>query len=412
MNETEAENIIEIDIAIIGAGPAGVAAAIELSKKGHSKGMILFDREAEVAMTSRHCNHQGFGVLEFKRPLSGEAYANRLAQEAEKYFVNKKLKHSLTKIDDDLLTFSSTDGEVQYRAKRVLFAMGARETTRTDMLVSGGRSPNIITTGALQRFTYIQERQPFTKAVIIGSEIVSFSAIMTAKHAGIEIAAIVEEQEQVKTFGLLKYASKYLLKTPVYTSSKLVSINTKNKEVQSVTISTNGIEQTIECDGVIFSGDFIPESSLLHKHFPDFNLQNYSLDVAHNFQTKDKRFFVAGNVLRGALTAFNCYFEGQKAGRAIAESLSKDAGSSLIKLEVDSEIGWSYPTLINVDIEHDDLTKIRFHRRTKGALKILLNGKEVMIQKIDAVPHMSITVDWFNRDIKEGDSIELVYQEA
>jgi len=406
------EDITEIEIAIIGAGPAGIAAAVELSKLGHAEEMIVFDRENQIAMTSRHCNHQGFGLLEFKRPLSGLDYANTLAHRAEKYFVTVKIKHSLTHIQENLLTFSTPDGETQYRAKRILFAMGARETTRPDLLISGGRSPNIITTGALQRFTYIQERQPFAKAVIIGSEIVSFSAIMTARHAGIEIVGIIEEEEKVKTFGLLKYASQYLLKTPVHTSSKLLSINTENKEVKSIAISRNGTEETIACDGVIFSGDFIPESALLQKTFDDFNLQNHSVDITQNFQTRDRRFFAAGNVLRGALTAFNCYFEGQKAGKAIHASLQKETDPRTIALEVDPAIGWCFPSLLDIDTSHKILTHIRFHRHTRGLLRVLLNGKQVMQQDIHAVPHLTIKVDWFNRDLKEGDSIALIYEES
>lgn len=412
MCKNSIENIIDIEIAIVGAGPAGIAAAIELSKLGHAKDIMVFDREDQVAMTSRHCNHQGFGLMEFQRPLDGSGYANKLAKKAKEYYVNTKLKHSLTKVDGDTLTFSTPDGEVCYRAKRILFAMGARESTRPALLVSGGRSPNIITTGALQRFTYIQERKPFSKAVIIGSEIVSFSAIMTAKHAGIEIVGIIEEQEHIQSFRVLKPLSKYLLKTPVYTASKLISINAQDKVVESVTISTNGVEKTINCDGVIFSGAFTPESSILQKSLEDFNRLNLSTHITQNFQTNDKRYFLAGNVIRGALTAFNCYFEGRTVGKKIHASLQSDKAPDTIQIKADSAIAWYYPSLIDINTPQKILSKIRFTHPTKGLLRIFLNGKQVMQQNINAVPYSTITVDWFNMSVKAGDKVEMQYEEA
>lgn len=402
---------IEIDIAIIGAGPAGIAAAIELSKLGHAKNMLVFDRENQVAMTSRHCDHQGFGLMEFYRPMTGLDYAMTLERKAKEHSVAIKLKHSLTHINSDILTFSTIDGEIKYIAKRILFAMGARETTRSSMAISGGRSPNIITTGALQRFVHIHHRKPFSKAVIIGSEIVSFSAIMTAREAGIEVTGIIEEEDKIKSFSILSYASKHLLKTPVHTSTKLLSINTEDKEVKSITISKNNTEQTMVCDAVIFSGGFVPESSLLQKHLKDFNLLNRSTNITHNFQTKDKRYFLAGNVIRGALAAFNCYFEGKKAGIAIHKSLQKNDIPITVKIETGGAIGWCYPTLIECNRKQKYLCKIRFQKHTKGILRILLNDKEVMRQEISAVPYLSITVDWFNIPIKKSDRLEVTYEE-
>ena len=406
------ERITEIEIAIIGAGPAGIAAGVALSKLGHAKEMILFDREDRIAMTSRHCNHQGFGLLEFRRPMSGDDYADALQRQAEKHSVSVKLKHTLTRIEEDLLTFSTPDGEIRYRAKRILFAMGAREMTRPDRLVSGGRSPNIITTGALQRFTYIQERKPFNRAVIIGSELVSFSAIMTARHAGIEIAGIIEEDPKLHSFGILKPLSSSLLKVPVYTDTKLLRIHTEEKEVTGVTILKQGIEETIACDGVIFSGGFIPESALLHKHLADFDTRNYSVPITQYFQTQEKRYFLAGNVIRGALTAFNCYFEGREAGRQIHASLQSDHSPVTVAIEADPAIEWLYPSLLDISKEPKHLTRIRFARHTQGLLRVLLNDKEVMQQQIHANPYLKITVDWFNRPVKAGDRIEIRYEES
>lgn len=403
------QNIEQLDIAIVGAGPAGVAASLELAELGHANEMIVFDRENQVAMTSRHCNHQGFGFMEFRRLLSGEKYANTLAQKARDAGVKICLNYTLVKIDDNILTFSTPKGIQRYQAKRILFALGARENTRASKLIGGGRSPNIITTGTLQRFTYIQKLAPFKRAVIIGSEIVSFSAIMTAKHAGMKIVGVIENKDKIDSFGVIETLSKFILSTPVYTSSQLASINTVGKDVVSVTISTNGESREIECDGVIFSGDFIPESAILQKNFNNFNTHNQSLNITQNFQTDDERFFLAGNVLRGALTAFNCFFEGRNAGKAISASLSESKESAIATISVDENIDcWYHPSLVDTASPSEFLTKFRLKHRAKGVLSLYKNGSLAKKMNIDALPYKSITIK-YDGVISRGDSFNISF---
>ena len=401
------EEIKSIDIAIIGAGVAGSSAALELCKLGFKDRFILFERECRVASTSRHCNHHGFGILEFKKPLKGLEYATELEIRLQKKGVNLKSKHSLTKVDGDILTFSTSDGEVQYRAKKILFAMGAREGTRASLELGGGRSPNIINTGALQRFTYIQKRRPFKKAVIIGSDIVAFSALMTAKKAGIDIVGIVEEQREIKSFGLLKPIVELLKQIPIYTSVKDLTIHTKCKEVKSVAFKFDSINKNIECDGVIVSGNFTPESSLLQQYFKEFNIQNRSLDIRQNYQAQNENIFLAGNIIRGALSAYKCYFEGKKAAKEIAKSLDRKQSGKYIKLEAKFDIDWLYPSLIDINIPKKQLCNIRFKEPTKGLLKVYLNQRMMLQQEVNAKAYTSVEVGWINVDVKEGDSLVL-----
>ena len=401
------EEIKSIDIAIIGAGVAGSSAAIELCKLGLRHKFIIFDRESKVATTSRHCNHHGFGILEFKKPLKGLDYANELELRLQKQGANFKSNHSLTSIDGDILTFSTPNGEVQYRAKKILFAMGARESTRASLELGGGRSPNIINTGALQRFTYLQKRRPFKKAVIVGSDIVAFSALMTAKKAGIEIVGMIEEQSEIKSFGLLKPAVEFLKKVPIYTSAEELKIVTKEKEVKGVEFKAGAESRNIECDGVIISGNFTPESSLLQQNFKEFNTQNNSLDIRQNFQAKNENIFLAGNVIRGALSAYKCYFEGQKVAKEIAKSLDSKHVSKYIKLEANFDVDWLYPSLIDLNAPKNSLCKIRFKEPTKGVLKVYLNGRMVLQKSIDAKAYSTVEVGWINLDVKYGDNLVL-----
>ena len=401
--------ILDIDIAIIGAGPSGIAAAIELSKLGY-KNLIVFEREDEAGGTPRHCGHLGFGMFEFGQILTGPSYAKKLRKKAKDNDINIYLGATLVKIDNDILLFSTPEGMKQYRAKRTLLAMGARETPRPERLISGIRSPNIITTGALQRFTYLEQRRPFSEAVIVGSEIVSFSAMMTARHANIKIVAIIEEENEINSHVVLKYLAKYIFKIPIYTNTKIMSINGENKEIRSLTVLKDGQEETILCNGIVFTGHFTPESSILKKSFDDFNLCNNSVYISQNFQTSKLQYFASGNVLRGALTAFKCYFEGKKVAKYIDNSLKQKKNPTFLKIDADKNIDWYYPSLVDMSSPRRYLTKVRLVSRKKGLLKVLLNGKEVQRQNISPLPYFMTKIDCPNINLKETDNIRIIFE--
>jgi len=398
-----------IEIAIIGAGPAGLSAAMELSKLGH-KDIIVFDRENEAGGTPRHCGHLGFGMFEFKRVLSGPNYAKRLAKNAQEQNIEIKLKSTLIKIDKNILTFSTPAGIQQYNAKKVILALGARETPRPSHLVSGTRSPNIITTGAFQRFVYMQKTKPFKKAIIIGSEVVSFSALMTARHADIKIEAMLEENENINSYGIFKYLTKLILGTPVKTGIKILSIEGKDKNIEGIRISKDGVEEFIECDGVIFSGDFTPESAIMQTSFDTFNHTNNSLHVTQNFQTYNEDFFVVGNALRGALAGYKCYFEGKSVAQSVHQALSENENPKYIEIHADENIQWYSPSLIDTNALKKSLTTLRLKKNVKGVLKVLQNDAVVFEKEINGSSYKSIDIPWINGlDLKSTDNLKITF---
>ena len=67
-----------VTVAVVGGGPAGLAAARELGRLG-VRGVVVIEREREAGGIPRHAAHQGFGLRDLRRPLTGPAYARRLA---------------------------------------------------------------------------------------------------------------------------------------------------------------------------------------------------------------------------------------------------------------------------------------------------------------------------------------------
>src|SRR5438045_2314646 len=71
----------EVDVAIVGAGPAGLTAAAALARAGAGRVLVL-EREGDLGGIPRHAHHQGFGLRDLQRLMSGPGYAARIADRA------------------------------------------------------------------------------------------------------------------------------------------------------------------------------------------------------------------------------------------------------------------------------------------------------------------------------------------
>ena len=68
---------------------------------------------------------------------------------------------------------------MEIAARRILVATGTRESPRAARFVGGSRPAGVMNTGALQAHVYLRHHKPFERPVIVGSEWVAFSAILT-----------------------------------------------------------------------------------------------------------------------------------------------------------------------------------------------------------------------------------------
>ena len=126
------------------------------------------------------------------------------------------------------VTLSRADGEQQIAPKRILLATGIRETPRSARLVSGDRPLNVLTTGALQRMVAVSHRLPFRHPLIVGTELVSFSAVLTLRDCGVRPVAMLESGDRILTLKPADTLTRLLLGTPVLTGRRVVSINARS----------------------------------------------------------------------------------------------------------------------------------------------------------------------------------------
>lgn len=308
------------DVTVVGGGPAGLAAATRMKRLG-VRSVTVIDREDEAGGIPRHCGHYPFGMWEFQRLLRGPDYARRLVARAEAAGV--QILRGTTVVGlapGPRLTLSTGEGQSETGARRVLLATGVRETSRAARLIGGARPLGVVSTGALQSMVYLAGRRPFRRPVILGSELVSFSALLTCRHAGIRPLAMIEPGARITARGFAA-ALPRLLGVPLHLGCELLAVH-GSPRVEGVTLRfADGSLREIETDGVIVSGGFTPEATLCRLGHLALDTGSGGPEVDQFGRCSDPGFFAAGNLLRPVETAGWSWREGNAAGAAVVADI-------------------------------------------------------------------------------------------
>jgi NADPH-dependent 2,4-dienoyl-CoA reductase/sulfur reductase-like enzyme len=341
------------DVLIVGAGPAGLAAAIELKRLGVGR-VAVADREPEAGGIPRLCHHTGFGLRDLRRVLTGPVYAHHYRRRAQEAGV---LVHPSTTITGwpgaNKVSFTSPQGLGTIEARAILLATGCRERPRPARLVPGTRPQGIFTTGSLQRFVYEHHLPVGYRAVIVGAELVSLSALLTLHHAGVKTAAFLNELPEPQLYFPYNFAktlfADLLYRTPIFPRVKVTNIIGRNRleGVEVTHLDSDRIEQ-FECDTVVFTGDWIPEHELarLGGLMIDVGTRGPQVDAA--FRTSARGVFAAGNLLRGAETADASALEGKSTATHIHRYLGDETWPErALSIQVEPPLTWVCPNALS-----------------------------------------------------------------
>jgi glycerol-3-phosphate dehydrogenase len=404
---------LTVDTLIVGAGPAGLSAALELKRLG-VKDVVVAERESEAGGIPRLCGHTGFGLKDFHRVMTGPSYARRyreLAKEAQLdlrvgIYANH-LETQDSKQQEIEISYTSPSGIGAIEAKSVLLATGVRERPRSARLIPGHRPQGVFTTGSLQRFVYEHNLPVGRRAVIVGAEIVSLSVVTTLLHAGVKVLNMVTElpghQLYLPIFLPAKiFYADILARAPILTNKRVTNILGRHHvEGIETTDLNSGKAEIIECDAVVFTGDWIPENELARRGEVETFKPSFGPQVDAAFRTSRVGVFAAGNLLRGVETADWAALEGRRAARSVARWLENAQWSvSRLQVQCEAPIGWICPNVLSPDVSVNGFRFWSKEFRKNATLQLKQAGRvlyEKKIRWLKANIALSLSSDWVEK---------------
>jgi NADPH-dependent 2,4-dienoyl-CoA reductase/sulfur reductase-like enzyme len=294
-----------VDVAVIGAGPAGLAAAVSARKNGAKK-VLLLDRNSWLGGILPQCIHDGFGVEETGTSMTGPEYANMYTKEAEKLDVNFMQETMVLSLNKNLeITAINKKGLHKIKPKSIVLAMGCREKTRWNILIPGDRPSGIYTAGVAQAFINLYNIIPGKNIVIVGSGDVGLIMARRLKFEGASVLGVVEILPFAS--GLPRNVVQCLddYDIPLFLNHTVTYIEGRNR-LESVTIAQvdkkmnpiPGTDRKIKCDTLLLSLGLIPENELSKEVGIKIDPITGGPIVNQFFQTSNPGIFACGNCLQ------------------------------------------------------------------------------------------------------------------
>ncbi len=389
------------DVAVIGGGPAGLAAAIGARDAGVDK-VLVTDREPEMGGILLQCIHPGFGLHYFKDELTGPEYAER--------FIRKTIDHDIDFITDSYVSWISAEGDDVIRiqvlnehyglktvaCRSVVLAMGCRERTRGAILIPGTRPSGVLTAGLAQKMVNMLGYLPGKKITILGSGDIGLIMARRLTLEGCEVKGVFEIMPY--SSGLTRNIVQCLddFDIPLYLSTTVTMIHGRNR-VEKVTVAPvdenlmpdESRSRDVECDTLLLSIGLIPENELSQNLGLQMDVVTKGPVVSSDMQTSMPGVFACGNVLHVHDLADFVTREALLAGRFAgewAQNIRRPRDN--IRIIPGENVNYCVPHTISSEREHT-----LYMRCSKPMKPCILKAGNVLEKKLRiAVPAEMITL--------------------
>lgn len=293
------------DVAVVGGGPAGMAAALGARESG-AESILVIDREREAGGILWQCIHSGFGLHHFKEELTGPEYAQRYLEEMLEAGVDLLTDSFVADIDRDrrLKVMTGARGVHVVEAGAVALAMGARERTRGAIRIPGTRPSGVMTAGLAQKIVNMHGYLPGRRAVILGSGDIGLIMARRLTLEGVEVMGVFEIMPHANGLNRNIVQCLHDFDIPLHLSTTVAEIHGRDR-VEKVTVAPVdenfrpilGKAWDIDCDTLLLSIGLIPENELSRQ-------LNLSIDqvtggpvVDSRMETSKSGVFAGGNVV-------------------------------------------------------------------------------------------------------------------
>lgn len=323
--------MIEKDVVIVGAGPAGLAASIEAAKAGAE--VLVVDLNIKPGGQLFKQIHKFFGSSAHKSGTRGIDIGKQLVEEAEKYNVEIWLRSTVIglfpgkKVGIEKGLDNEKKEMVTIKAKKIIIATGASENV---VRFKGWTKPGVMGAGAAQTMVNVNHVKPGQRVVMLGSGNVGLIVSYQLMQAGCDVAALVEAAPKIGGYAV--HAAKIRRAgVPIYTKHTIIEVKGKERveEVIIAEVDDNfnpipGTERSIKADVVAIGAGLKPSTELarLLRCEMTFNPIFGGNIPLHNrnMETSIDGIYVAGDTT-GVEEANTALEEGRLAGISAAQTL-------------------------------------------------------------------------------------------
>jgi thioredoxin reductase len=386
------------DVVVIGAGPAGLAAAIA-AKEGGARHVVVLDRNDWLGGILLQCIHDGFGIETTGQSLTGPEYAHKLALRAKELGVELMSETMVLEMNEKRRIIAvNRDGLHTIHAGAIVLSSGCREKTRWSALIPGTRPK-----GVAQGLVNLHNKMVGKKVIVLGSGNVGLIMARRMFLEGAKVIAVVEILPYATGLprNVLQCLEDYGI--PLYLGHTITKIHGK-EALEKVTIAQvgkdfkpiEGTQQTISCDTLLISLGLIPENELARSLGIQMDPRTGGPVVNESMSTDREGFFACGNCLHVHDTVDVLVKEAAVAGAAAAQTSREEHPKDKKGLMVRPGKNVAYVVPQRIDTPGTFWLALRPKEPVKSPLylRVLIEGKEEYKKRIAcALPSTMIRVN-------------------
>lgn len=378
MSDKENFPVQELDVLIVGGGPAGLAAAIAIKEKGNDS-LLILEREDSLGGILRQCIHNGFGLHRFKEELTGPEYAQRDIDKIAELNIPYQCHTTVLSVDEDrtVTAISAQYGVQVFKPKTVILAMGCRERPRGALATPGTRCAGVFSAGTAQKFVNMDGYMPGKKVVILGSGDIGLIMARRMTLQGAKVLACVEIMPY--SSGLNRNIVQCLedYDIPLLLEHTVIDIQGKERleaviiaQVDETRRPIPGTEQRLECDTLLLSVGLIPENEISEGAQVEISTLTSGPIVDDTFETNVPGIFACGNVLHVHDLVDHVSAESFKAGEAAVDFINgKKAGGAKITVNDGKGVRGTVPQFIHLTENMEEAQNIDLMFRPTGVFE-------------------------------------------
>ena len=383
---------IQHDVIIIGAGPAGMTAAVRAYDEG-IRDIVIIERDSALGGILQQCIHNGFGLHKFGKELTGPEYAAIYAEKVKERGIKVYYDTMVLSINKnkEVRAQNSTDGIITFGAKAVILAMGCRERSRGALNIPGHRPAGVYSAGTAQKLINCEGYSVGKKAVILGSGDIGLIMARRMTFEGAKVEAVCEIMPY--SGGLVRNIVQCLedYDIPLYLSHTVSQIHGKER-VEGVTVAKvdenrniiAGTEKYIECDTLLLSCGLIPENELTVGAGITLDNATKGAVVNQDRQTDTDGIFSCGNVLQVHDLVDYVSDEAELAGKGAAKFIKGEfAYTETANVLAEGGVRYVLPQKISLPVTEDVALFMRVSKPF-GKVKIIAldENKNIIASKI------------------------------